>query len=116
MTRYWHGGGRNPGEWLLPSTETGNERSGPGDGWVYVTPNRALAVNYSASTDSPWVYEVQPLGELEQDPESHLEPGQSMRCRKARILRRERPSANEVQRARSSLLVADRMLSLRDLL
>lgn len=83
-TRFWHGG-RFPADGiLLPQPVM---RSGaPGDGWVYVTTERSLAVTYAATLPGSWLMEVDPAGELEPDPESIL--GTSFRCSSAKVLRR----------------------------
>ena len=92
---YWHGGPRITGDRLLPGTVTGATRAGGVVPWVCLTPHRSLALTYAATCDG-WVYEVEPLGEVEQDPDSSLPPGDSLRCREARIVRRYKPSRAEV--------------------
>lgn len=69
-------------------------RSGrPGDGFVYVTTDRDLAATYAATLPGSWVMEVQPVGEVEPDPESMLD--YSFRCRAAVVLRRYSLSRDE---------------------
>lgn len=82
--RFWHGG-RFPADGiLLPQPVM---RSGaPGDGWVYVTTERHLALTYAATLPGSWLMEVDPVGELEPDPDSIL--GTSFRCGSAKVLRR----------------------------
>jgi hypothetical protein len=85
---------------LLPPLATGRCRSHPDDvagGWVYVTPTRSLAETYAA-TCRGWVYEVAPIGVVERDPGSMLPPGESLRCRAARIVRRFRLSRADCER------------------
>ena len=94
MSRYWHGGPPVRGDMLLPPTETGYSRSGNDEAWVHVTPTRDLAATYAATCHG-WLYEVEPIGPLEQDPDSILPDGESLRCRAARILRRFRLSRAE---------------------
>lgn len=96
---FWHGGPTVRGDMLLPSTETGRYRSGDGptDPHVYITPSRSLAATYAA-TCRGWVYEVEPVGDVEQVPGSILAPGQSLRCPAARIIRRFRLSRAESER------------------
>lgn len=84
MTRYWHGG-RYPADGILtpqPAMRDGR----PGDGFVYVTTERDLAATYAATLPGSWVMEVEPIGDLERDPESILDT--SFRCREARVIRR----------------------------
>lgn len=84
MTIYWHGG-RFPAEGVLTPQPT--MRSGhPGDGFVYVTTDRDLAATYAATLPGSWLMQVQPLGDIEVDPESMLST--SFRVRSARVLRR----------------------------
>lgn len=81
---FWHGG-RYPKDGIL--TPQAVMRSGyPGDGFVYITTDRSLAMTYAATLRGSWVMEVEPLGEIEADPESGLET--SFRCTSARVLRR----------------------------
>lgn len=97
MTTCWHGGPTVRGDMLLPPSSTGHCRSDPddhADGWVYITPLRSLASVYAA-TCRGWVYEVEPIGEVEVDPGSALPAGQSLRCPAARIVRRFRLSRAE---------------------
>jgi hypothetical protein len=75
----WHGGPTVRGDMLLPPTDTGRSRSGNDEAFVYVTPLRSLAATYAA-TCRGWVYEVEPVGPVEPDPDSMLPPGQSLRC------------------------------------
>jgi hypothetical protein len=109
---YYHGGPRIAGDLLEPSSTTGQERSGPADGWVYLTPTRSLAVMYAASAHNGWVYEVEPVDPPEQDPGSCMDPGQSVRCRQARILRRYKPSRTELNAAREALRQAEAALGI----
>lgn len=88
MTTFWHGSNRIDGDYVLPSTETGVSRSG--DHGVFVTTDRGLAATYAAtSSGSAWVYEVEPLGDLEAiAPLIAGQPQVSFRCERARIVRR----------------------------
>ena len=81
---YWHGG-RYPKGGLLtpqPSMRSGRE----GDGFVYVTTEPDLAATYAATLPGAWLMQVEPVGDIEPDPESML--ATSFRCREARVLRR----------------------------
>lgn len=81
---FWHGG-RYPADGTLTPQPT--MRSGEqGDGYVYVTTDRSLAVMYAATLTGSWLMEVEPEGEVEPDPGSMLDT--SFRCRSARVLRR----------------------------
>mgnify|MGYP003426303983 CR=1 FL=1 len=103
---YWHGSGRIDGNWLTPPSEHGNARVCHGEPFVYLTPTRSLALSYASTTDCPWLYEVEPIGEVEQDPDSLLPPGESVRCERAKILRRFKPSRVEVGSARAAAMMA----------
>lgn len=92
--KYWHGGPRIVGDEIAPPSEHGKARVCHGDPFVYITPERGLALNY-ATTCNGWLYEVEPIGEIEQDPDSILPPGDSLRCPRARIVRRFKPSRAE---------------------
>lgn len=102
MSTWWHGGKPVHGDELLPSTETGAGRSGDLDG-VFVTPVRDLAATYAATAENGWLFEVEPVGEVRQDPGSMLPEGQSMVCDRARILRRFKLSRDEAARRRAAV-------------
>lgn len=106
---YWHGGPAITGDRLLPGLITGRARAGEPDGWVYVTPARSLALTYAVTADG-WLFEVEPIGTPEQDPGSILDPGQSLRCREARIVRRFRPSRLERAQVLDAMARADELL------
>jgi hypothetical protein len=81
---WWHGG-RYPADGILTPQET--SRSGDdGDGFVYITTDRGLAATYAATLTGSWLMEVEPVGDVEPDPDSLL--GTSFRCREAKVLRR----------------------------
>jgi hypothetical protein len=96
--RYWHGGpeGRGVGEFLLPPAETGARYTtgalacDAGAVYrrdrVYVTTDRNAARIFAASWPRGVVYEVEPVGDLEPDPDCS-EPGLSFACARARVLR-----------------------------
>lgn len=106
---YWHGGPTVRGDMLLPPTDTGQSRSGNDEAYVWITPVRSLAETYAA-TCRGWVFEVEPIGDVEQDPDSVLPPGQSLRCPAARIKRRFRLSRAECDRIAAVVHSLDRML------
>jgi hypothetical protein len=97
--KLWHGGPRIIGDKVRPPIETGFARVTHGERWVYITPERGLALNYAATCNG-WLYEVEPIGPVEQDPDSILAPGDSLRCERARIIRRFKPSRAEVEERR----------------
>jgi hypothetical protein len=104
----WHGGPTVRGDMLLPPTDTGLSRSGSDEAYVYVTPLRSLAATY-ASTCRGWVYEVEPIGEVEPDPGSILPPGQSLRCSAARIKRRFRLTRAQYDEMSRMVAMLDRV-------
>lgn len=85
---YWHGGGAIPDDVILPAVLTGRSRSGASG--VHVTTDRKLAEVYASTVNgTAWVYEVEPIGELQ--PVASTIPGAptiSYRCSSARIIRR----------------------------
>jgi hypothetical protein len=99
MSSWWHGGPRIEGDWVLSPYLTQHCRSGDHDfdRVVFITPERELAINY-AVTCAGWLYEVDPMLPIVQDPGSILAPGVSMMCESAHILRRFRPSRRDIQR------------------
>jgi hypothetical protein len=109
-TGWWHGGPPIRGKHLLPPAITGAELlvNVPGlDGTevervtdstkVYLTNDRSAACIYAAIRGG-WLYEVLPLGVLEQDPDFTVGPDDqltSVRCDEAIIMRREHLSHAE---------------------
>ena len=79
---YWHGGRRPANDTLTPQATMRSGR--PGDGWVYITTERDLAATYAATLPGSWLMEVEPIGEIEADPESIL--ATSFRCRSAEVI------------------------------
>ena len=102
LVKWWHGSGKIQGDRIEPPHVTGVCRSGDDDyaDVVFITPDRALAVTYSSSTNDPWIYEVVPDDEPTQDTGSLLPPGTSMMCGGATIRRRFKPSNAEVSARR----------------
>jgi len=96
---FWHGGPRIAGDMVIPPLVRGvDSRSGEGDGSrVYLATERGLAITYACSCDG-WLYEVEPIGSVEQDAHSILAPGVSVTCGSARIIRRFKPSREDVKR------------------
>lgn len=86
---FWHGGGRVPGELLLPGEQTSVSRSD--DEGVFVTTARVLAETYASTVDEPtaWIYRVEPIGALTPIPSLIPDsPTISFRCERALILAR----------------------------
>jgi hypothetical protein len=109
VIRYWHGGPPVVGDVLVPPTVSGYSRSGNDEAFVYVTASRSLAATYAATCHG-WLFEVEPIGPLEQDPDSVLADGESLRCPRARILRRFRLSRAEYDSMSWIVAVLDREL------
>lgn len=97
--RYWHGG-KFPTDGVLTPQDQMRD-GGEGDGYVYVTTERNLAATYAATLPGSWVMEVEPVGEVEADPQSILTT--SFRCRSAVVLRRYTIS-NREREARSRVV------------
>lgn len=107
---FWHGGLAIKGDRVLPPTLTDVTRGWVHD-WVYVTPDRGLALMY-ASTCNGWLYEVEPIGHVERDPDSTL--FEAYRCHEARIIRRFKPSRQEAARARWAVTAAEEVIASSD--
>jgi hypothetical protein len=101
VSRLWHGGvpGLAPGALVLPSAVTGVEPATLGRvaelggdaettrrDRVYVTSDRQVAAAYAALFPNGALYEVEPVGPVEPDPDC-LVPGLSARCLSARVVR-----------------------------
>jgi hypothetical protein len=99
---YYHAGVSNlaVGDYILPASETGHSRTAEffaendldiDDGtysrdYVYVTTDLNWAAARSG-LDKGWVYEVEPEGTIEEDPDEDF-MGMSFRCPRARIAAR----------------------------
>jgi hypothetical protein len=107
---FWHGGGRIAGDLIVPGDVAGTTRAA-GDG-VYVTTERSLAETYASTVDgTAWVYEVEPLGPLEETPPLiGVGPTISFRCPRARIIRRYTVSNARRAQLRAAVAKADRAL------
>lgn len=90
----FHGGVQDLtiGDLILPERETGVERAGPRFGGrsradrVYVTPDVDAARVFAFLRGEGDVYEVEPLGPLEPDPDAQRRPGVSYQTTRARIV------------------------------
>lgn len=98
---YWHGGGPIRGNWVEPPSVTGVQQEEGDPGFVHVTTRKSLATSYASARPCPWLYEVEPVGGLRQDPGSILPAGVSLMCPRARIVRRFKPSKREVEELRT---------------
>jgi len=96
--RYWHGGfpGLRPGDLILPATESGAVRTltawGSLPGYdadhvrpdrVHLTTERASARVFAAAYPDGALYQVEPIGETEPDPDA---PDEAIRCERARVV------------------------------
>lgn len=99
--RYWHGGvpDLKPGGFVLPVTQTGNGNNltanlaaagitGLAAGYVrsdrvHLTTDRDAAKVYAACYPDGALYRVEPVGEVEPDPDA---PDVSVRCERAVVL------------------------------
>lgn len=107
---YWHGGGRIEGDFVLPPAETGakNLLDYAADAGaqldakhvrrdrVFLTTDYKTATMFAAATAQPWVYEVEPVGTVEADPDYVGGENESFQAERARIVRRFKPSNQEV--------------------
>lgn len=96
--RYWHGGfpGLKPGDLVLSASETGTDRTLTGYGVpvgyspdhirsdrVHLTTDRAAGKAYAAGYPDGALYVVEPIGDIERDPDA---PDVSVRCERARVV------------------------------
>ena len=111
-TTYWHGGrpGIQRGAYLLPPSVTKvpscSEFGAAGvhrRDRVYVTTHKVAALLYAAGQRKGVIYECEPIGALEPDPDCHA-PGLSWQCEKARVIRCVKPKAVDIEMARAVLL------------
>lgn len=111
MTTYYHGGrpGIQRGAFLLPPNIT-KARSCSEFGAasvhrmdrVYITTSLAAAMMFAAGQRGGEVYQVEPLGDIEPDPDCHT-PGLSYQVPKARVLRTIRLTNAQKQAAMAML-------------
>lgn len=111
---YYHGGppGRQRGALLLPPNITGARTTADyGAGAVcrrdrvYVTTDINGALMFAAGQRRGVVYQVEPIGALEPDPDC-TQAGLSFQCERARVLRIIKPGPAVLARAREVLLDA----------
>jgi hypothetical protein len=117
--RWWHGGPRINGDWILPADQIPGcvttrdaftTKTAVDDVYdptkVYIVNDRQAALMFAAVWPTPWLYMVEPDGPLEADPDfigNPADPLTAMRCPRARILRRLKPSNADVDLARAAL-------------
>lgn len=95
MTIFYHGGrpGIQRGAFLLPpeitKAKSCSEFGAAGvhrRDRVYVTTVKTAAAMFASGVRRGVIYEVEPIGEIEPDPDCTL-PGLSFQCQKARVIR-----------------------------
>jgi hypothetical protein len=111
--RYYHGGNRglSVDGYILPPSVT-KVKAAPDYATmgglhrkdrVYVTTVLTDAQLFAAGNQLPIVYEVEPEGALEDDPDCRI-PGRSYTCEKAKIIRIRKVPNNLIKKARKVLL------------
>lgn len=110
--RYFHGGpiGRQRGAYLLPPCLTkAPSLATYGAGGVcrtdrvYVTTDARAALMYAAGVPKGVIYEVEPVGDLEADPDCS-QPGLSFQCERAKVLKVIKPSRRDLNLAMAAIL------------
>lgn len=110
--RYFHGGncGLGVDGYILPPSAT-KVRSSPDyadmgglhrKDRVYVTTELAVAQDFAAPNQLPIVYEVEPEGALEKDPDCGA--GHSYSCEKAKIIRIHKVPGKKIKKVKKELL------------
>jgi hypothetical protein len=117
--RWWHGGapGLQPGDLILPAIETetlaASDKLMPAGkfayspSWVYVADKIDMAIIFAGRYRHGMgdVYEVEPVGEMERDPDSPHDCT-SLMCQQARIIRRIPVDARVLQKIKSTQVQA----------
>lgn len=111
-TVYYHGGpsGRQRGAFILPPSIT-NQKSCSDFGGesvhrrdrVYFTTEYNGALMYASACKNGVIYECEPIGEIEEDPDCS-ETGLSFQCEKAKVIRIIKPNKKALQLARQVLV------------
>jgi len=108
---YYHGGPRGfqRGAMLLPPSITRSKSTTEIMGKcvhrvdrVYVTTDINAALLYAAAFNRGVIYEVEPVGQIEEDPDCSM-PGLSFQCERARIKRIQKISDSVLSSAREVL-------------
>jgi len=117
QTKYYHGGDRGLflGGHILPPTVTGKPATSDfvvmnglyRKDRVYVTTRLSSAQLYASGQRKPTVYEVEPVGDLEDDPDCK-EPGLSYACEKAKIVAIHNVPGKIIKKARKAFLTKGR--------
>jgi hypothetical protein len=113
VTRYFHGGNRGlkVGGYILPPSETG--RSSASDfgaekvhrkDRVYLSTRQADAEFFASASHEPVVYEVEPEGAVEPDPDCIS--GVSFACHKAKIISVHKIAGKTIKKHRKAMLAA----------
>ncbi|WP_027553551.1 hypothetical protein [Bradyrhizobium sp. Cp5.3] len=106
--RYFHGG-RAGFMAILPPSVTGAEQNGVvpdkvrRKDRVYITTDVATAILWASQHSSPMLYEVEPEGAIEADPD-HNGVDVSFQCEKAKIVALHTIPEETLRQARSALL------------
>jgi hypothetical protein len=106
--RYFHGG-RAGFKTILPPSITGAEQNGgvPNNvrrkDRVYITTDIPTAILWASQHSSPMLYEVEPEGAIEVDPD-HKGVDVSFQCEKAKIVAHHIIPEETLRQARSALL------------
>lgn len=109
--KYYHGGPANV-KMILPASETGafnmedagvSESAGNRPDRVYITTDQSVA--FALAALAPFrkvaVHEVEPIGELEKDPDAKMEDG--FRCPRARVVKSWKLSRNQREKVLRAL-------------
>jgi hypothetical protein len=110
---YFHGGNRGlkVGEYILPPSETGSESASDFGAQevhrkdrVYVSTELTDAQLFASGRPEPIVYEVEPDGDIEPDPD--CKSGVSYTCLKAKIVSIHKIPGKQIKKARKVLTAA----------
>jgi hypothetical protein len=109
--RYFHGGnaGLEIGDYIRSPAETGAKQNGSvpshirGKDHIYMVRELVKAAPWAAHHPNPIIYEVEPEGDVEDDPDVD-EPGLSYRCPKAKIVAIHHVPADMLAAARKTVL------------
>jgi Rifampin ADP-ribosyl transferase len=117
-TRYYHGGNRGMkvGQYILPPSETGKESASDFGAEkvhrkdrVYVSNRLEDAQFFASGNKTPVVYEVEPDGEIEPDPD--CEVGVSFACRKAKIVGIQNVSGKTIKKFKKMMMAQSHRLA-----
>ena len=109
--RYFHGGNRGlkVGDYILPPSETGRDSASDFGAQivhrrdrVYVSTRQSDAEFFASTCPKPVVYEVEPQGEIEPDPDCIS--GVSFACPKAKIISVRKISGKNIKKHRKAMI------------